>query len=36
MPMSGPGLGYDQMLTGDLSAVRNDVDPDEPDSSAMF
>ena len=36
MPMIGPGLGYDQMITGDFIADRNDVDPDEPDSSAMF
>jgi len=36
MPMIGPGLGYDQMNTGDFIADRNDVDPDDPDSSAMF
>ena len=36
MPMIGPGLGYDQMITGDFIADRTEVDPEDPDSSAMF
>ena len=36
MPMIGPGLGYSQMITGDFIADRSDVDPEDPDSSAMF
>ena len=35
-PMVGPGMSYDQMITGDFIADRNDVDPETPDSSAMF
>jgi len=36
-PMVGPGLAYDQMITGDFIPNRHDPDDDEsPDSSSMF
>ena len=35
-PMIGPGLPYDQMITGDHIPSRNQVDPEEPDSTALF
>jgi acetolactate synthase-1/2/3 large subunit len=36
MPMIGPGLAYDQMITGDYITNRNEIDREDPDSSAMF
>jgi acetolactate synthase-1/2/3 large subunit len=35
-PMIGPGMPYDQMITGDFMPNRYDVDQDEPDGSSMF
>ena len=35
-PMVGPGMSYDQMVTGDFIASRNNPEPEEPDSSGMF
>ncbi len=39
-PMVGPGMAYDQMITGDFIANRNEDPPDPapetPDSSSMF
>jgi len=37
-PMVGPGMAYDNMITGEFIKNRNDIDPEgeEPDDSAMF
>ena len=35
-PMVGPGLGYDQMITGDFIASRSDEDTSQPGQSEMF
>ena len=35
-PMVGPGLSYDQMVTGKFIPTRNKVEEDEIDSSEMF
>lgn len=35
-PMVGPGLPYDQMVTGDFIPTRNKVSEEEIDSSSMF
>ncbi len=35
-PMVGPGLAYDQMITGDHIANRKQVREDEIDGSSMF
>ena len=36
-PMVGPGLAYDQMITGDFIPNRHEPDEDEsPDGSSMF
>jgi acetolactate synthase-1/2/3 large subunit len=35
-PMIGPGMPYDQMITGDFIPNRYDVDKDAPDGSSMF
>ena len=35
-PMVGPGMAYDQMITGDFIPNRRDVEPEEPDSNSMF
>jgi acetolactate synthase-1/2/3 large subunit len=35
-PMVGPGMAYDQMITGEFIPNRREVEPDEPDNSAMF
>jgi acetolactate synthase-1/2/3 large subunit len=36
-PMVGPGMAYDQMITGDFIPNRNDnKDPGTPDGSSMF
>ena len=38
-PMVGPGMSYDQMITGEFIDDRNDLpsgDPEEPDESSMF
>jgi acetolactate synthase-1/2/3 large subunit len=35
-PMVGPGMAYDQMITGEFIPNRREVEPDEPDDSAMF
>jgi acetolactate synthase-1/2/3 large subunit len=35
-PMVGPGLSYDQMVTGKFIPTRNQVEEDEIDSSEMF
>jgi acetolactate synthase-1/2/3 large subunit len=35
-PMVGPGLPYDQMITGDFMPTRNKVSEKDIDSSEMF
>ena len=35
-PMVGPGLSYDQMVTGDFIPNRNEVEEDDIDGSSMF
>jgi acetolactate synthase-1/2/3 large subunit len=35
-PMVGPGLPYDQMITGDFMPTRNKVSEEDIDSSEMF
>lgn len=35
-PMVGPGLCYDQMVTGDFIPTRNKVDEEDIDGSSMF
>ncbi len=35
-PMVGPGLAYDEMITGDHIAARNSSTGQEPDASGMF
>jgi acetolactate synthase-1/2/3 large subunit len=35
-PMVGPGLSYDQMVTGDFMPTRNKVSEEDIDSSSMF
>jgi acetolactate synthase-1/2/3 large subunit len=38
-PMVGPGMSYDQMITGEFIKDRGDAksdQPDEPDESPMF
>jgi acetolactate synthase-1/2/3 large subunit len=35
-PMVGPGLAYDEMITGDHIASRNNSTGQEPDASGMF
>jgi len=35
-PMVGPGLPYDQMITGDFIPNRSQVSPDDIDGSSMF
>ena len=36
-PMIGPGMAYDQMITGDFIPSRNKLtEPNAPDSSSMF
>jgi acetolactate synthase I/II/III large subunit len=35
-PMVGPGQTYDEMITGDFIASRNEVDIKTPDASEMF
>jgi acetolactate synthase-1/2/3 large subunit len=35
-PMVGPGLSYDQMITGDFIPNRTRVSEDEIDGSSMF
>ena len=35
-PMVGPGLAYDQMVTGDFIPTRSKVSEEEIDSSEMF
>ncbi len=35
-PMVGPGLAYDQMVTGDFIPTRNATELDEIDGSSMF
>ena len=35
-PMVGPGLTYDQMITGDFIPARNSTTEDDIDSSEMF
>ena len=35
-PMVGPGLAYDQMVTGDFIPTRSKVTEDDIDSSEMF
>jgi acetolactate synthase-1/2/3 large subunit len=35
-PMVGPGLAYDEMVTGDFIPSRDDKDESEIDSSSMF
>ena len=35
-PMVGPGLAYDEMITGDHIASRNSSTGQEPDASGMF
>jgi len=35
-PMVGPGLAYDQMVTGDFIAKRSSADIEEIDDSSMF
>ena len=35
-PMVGPGLGYDQMITGDYIKSRSDEDTSQPGQSEMF
>jgi hypothetical protein len=34
--MVGPGLGYDQMITGDYIPSREKATEEEVDGSAMF
>jgi len=35
-PMVGPGLSYNQMVTGDFIPTRNKVSEEDIDSSEMF
>lgn len=35
-PMVGPGLGYDQMITGDFIKSRNKPGSEKPGASEMF
>jgi acetolactate synthase-1/2/3 large subunit len=35
-PMVGPGLAYDQMVTGDFIPTRKKVTEEDIDSSEMF
>jgi acetolactate synthase-1/2/3 large subunit len=35
-PMVGPGMGYDQMITGDFIPSRGTVKPGSPGSTSMF
>ena len=35
-PMVGPGLAYDQMVTGDFIPTRSKVTEEDIDSSEMF
>jgi acetolactate synthase-1/2/3 large subunit len=35
-PMVGPGLSYDQMITGDFIPHRKQVKEDDIDGSSMF
>jgi acetolactate synthase-1/2/3 large subunit len=35
-PMVGPGLAYDQMITGDFMPTRSKVSEEDIDSSEMF
>ena len=35
-PMVGPGLSYDQMVTGDFIPNRKEVKEEDIDSSEMF
>jgi acetolactate synthase-1/2/3 large subunit len=35
-PMVGPGLAYDQMVTGDFIPARSKTEPEEIDGSSMF
>ena len=35
-PMVGPGLGYDQMITGDFIRSRSTEDATRPGQSEMF
>jgi len=35
-PMVGPGLAYDQMVTGDFIPARSKSEPEEIDGSSMF
>jgi acetolactate synthase-1/2/3 large subunit len=35
-PMVGPGLAYDQMITGDFIPTRSRTSEDDVDSSSMF
>lgn len=35
-PMVGPGLPYDQMVTGDFMPTRNKISEDDIDGSSMF